>query len=86
MVATLANITHTYLFSLRYVVMVWILTLIQEETMTTAEKTELAVWRYGIISRLLHRNEEDGTLAQDLQQLATQPFRKPDGRSVSFSP
>lgn len=66
--------------------MTWILTLIQEENMTTADKTELAVWRYGIISRLLHRNEEDGTLDQDLKQLAAQPFRKPDGRSVSFSP
>lgn len=66
--------------------MTWILTLIQEENMTTADKTELAVWRYGIISRLLHRNEEDGTLDQDLKELAAQPFRKPDGRSVSFSP
>ncbi len=54
--------------------------------MTTADKTDLAVWRYGIISRLLHRNEEDGTLDQDLQQLAVQTFRKLDGRSVTFSP
>lgn len=54
--------------------------------MTTVDKTELAVWRYGIISRLLHRNEEEGTLEQELQQLAAKPFRRPDGRSVSFSP
>ncbi len=53
--------------------------------MTTHDKTDLAVWRYGIISRLLHRNEEDGTLEQDLLQLAARPFRRPDGRSVSFS-
>lgn len=54
--------------------------------MTTEDTTELAVWRYGIISRLLHRNEEDGTLEQELRALAAQPFRRPDGRSVSFSP
>lgn len=53
--------------------------------MTTMDKTELAVWRYGIISRLLHRNDEEGTLEQDLQQLAAKPFRKPDGSSTSFS-
>lgn len=54
--------------------------------MTTPDTTELAVWRYGIISRLLHRNEEDGTLGDELRQLAAHPFRKPDGRSVRFSP
>ena len=53
--------------------------------MTTMDKTELAVWRYGIISRLLHRNEEEGTLDQELQQLAARPFRRPDGSSASFS-
>jgi transposase InsO family protein len=66
--------------------MPWILTLTQEVNMTTEDKTELAVWRYGIISPLLHRNEEDGTLDQELQALATQPFRRLDGSSVSYSP
>ncbi len=54
--------------------------------MTTADKAELAVWRYGIISRLLHRNEDEGTLEQELRQLAAHPFRRADGSSVSFSP
>lgn len=54
--------------------------------MTTPETTELAVWRYGIISCLLHRNEEDGTLEDDLRRLAAQPFRRPDGSSARFSP
>jgi transposase InsO family protein len=54
--------------------------------MTTSEKTDQSVWRYGIISRLLHRNEEDSTLQNELTQLASHPFRKPDGGVVSFSP
>jgi transposase InsO family protein len=54
--------------------------------MTTSEKTDQAVWRYGIISRLLHRNEEDSTLQDELTRLASHPFRKPDGGVVSFSP
>jgi transposase InsO family protein len=54
--------------------------------MTTADQTELAVWRYGIISRLLHRSDDDGPLENALQQLAAQPFRKLDGSRASFSP
>ena len=54
--------------------------------MTKPDKTEIAVWRYGIISRLLHRNEEDGTLEDCLMQLAAQSYRKPEGGSVSYSP
>jgi putative transposase len=54
--------------------------------MTKHDKTEVAVWRYGIISRLLHRNEEDGTLENCLMQLAAQSYRKPEGGSVSYSP
>ena len=54
--------------------------------MTASEKTDLAVWRYGIISSLLHRNEEDGTLEDDLLRLAAQSFRRQDGRVVSYSP
>ena len=54
--------------------------------MTTPDKTELAVWRYGIISRLLHRNEGEGTLEEELRELAYQPFRRPDGGSATFSP
>lgn len=53
--------------------------------MTTLDKTDVAVWRYGIISRLLHRNDEDGTLEDSLIQLASRTYRKPDGRIVSYS-
>lgn len=53
--------------------------------MTTPDKTDVAVWRYGIISRLLHRNDEDGTLEDSLIQLASRTYRKPDGRIVSYS-
>jgi hypothetical protein len=56
------------------------------ETSMTTEKTDQAVWRYGIISRLLHPNEEDATLANELTRLASRSFRKPDGRAVTFSP
>jgi len=54
--------------------------------MTTSEKADLAVWRYGIISALLHRNEEDGILEDDLLQLAARSFRTLDGGVVSYSP
>ncbi len=54
--------------------------------MTTPEKTDLAVWRYGIVSRLLHRNEAEETLENELNRLAAQSFRRPDGTIVSFSP
>ena len=53
--------------------------------MTTMEETEVAVWKYGIISRLLHRNEED-TLNDELIRLAGQPFPRPDGTRVTYSP
>ncbi len=53
--------------------------------MTTPDETEVAVWKYGIISRLLHRNEED-TLNNELVRLAGQPFRRPDGTLVTYSP
>ena len=54
--------------------------------MTNPVKTDLAVWRYGIISRILHRNEAEESLENELNRLAAQPFRKPDGTLVSFSP
>jgi putative transposase len=51
----------------------------------TTEKTDQAVWRYGIISRLLHPHEEDSTQENELIRLASRPFRKPDGGTVTFS-
>ena len=53
--------------------------------MPTPDLAELAVWRYGIISILLHRNEEE-TLEEALIGLADRQYRKPDGRFVSYSP
>lgn len=53
--------------------------------MKSVDETDIGVWRYGIISTLLHRNEEDGTLESDLQHLAGRHYRRPDGRSASFS-
>ncbi len=54
--------------------------------MTTPDKTETALWRYGIISRLLHRNVEDETLEEVLQQLAVRSYRRPNGAWTTFSP
>lgn len=53
--------------------------------MTTPDETKTAVWRYGIISSLLHRDEED-TLNNELLKLADHSFRKPDGRTRFYSP
>jgi len=49
-------------------------------------QTEVAVFRYGIISPLLHRNEEDGPLENELIRLTEKTFLKPDGSRASFSP
>ena len=57
-----------------------------EVIMTSTDKTELAVFRYGIISPLLHRDEEDGSLENELIKLASKAFLKPDGRRATFSP
>ena len=54
--------------------------------MEAPDKKDVAVWRYGIISSLLHRNEEDGTLENALMQLASHTFRKLDGSFATFSP
>lgn len=61
-----------------YVVIAGFFNLNPETDMTTPAKTDQAVWRYGIISRLLHRNEEDATLENELTRLTARPFhRKP---------
>ncbi len=54
--------------------------------MPTSDSAELAVWRYGIISTLLHRNVEEQTLEEALIRLSSQQYRRLDGRFVSFSP
>ena len=47
---------------------------------------DVALWRYGIMSRLLHRDPEG--LAQDelLAELAAQAWVRPDGERCTFSP
>ncbi len=47
---------------------------------------DVALWRYGIMSRLLHR--DPGGLAQDelLADLAAQTWVRPDGRRCALSP
>lgn len=54
--------------------------------MPTPDVAELAVWRYGIISNLLHRNEEEETLEEALIKIASGQYRKPDGSFVSYCP
>lgn len=54
--------------------------------MPTPDSADLAMWRYGIISILLHRNEDDETLEEVLIRLSSQQYRKPDGRFVLYSP
>ncbi|TYT74262.1 DDE-type integrase/transposase/recombinase [Desulfobotulus mexicanus] len=50
------------------------------------DKMDIGVWRFGIISPILHRNELDEPLENALLRLADQSFRQPDGKTVSFSP
>lgn len=54
--------------------------------MPTPDHVELAVWRYGIISRLLHRNGDEETLEEALIRLSSVQYRKLDGHFVSYSP
>jgi transposase InsO family protein len=46
---------------------------------------DLALWRYGIISALLHRNANDIGLYPLLDQLAQQHYVRPDGQVVQLS-
>jgi len=44
-----------------------------------------ALWRYGIISPLLHRRDDDPTLADMLCSLAKKTFIRPDGVPIALS-
>lgn len=44
-----------------------------------------ALWRYGIISPLLHRLDDGTTLVQALSSLASKSYLKPDGTPRQFS-
>lgn len=55
---------------------------------TPSEKKapDIGVWRYGIISALLHSSPDDGPLYLKLELLAARPYYHPDGRQVQYSP
>ena len=44
-----------------------------------------SLWRYGIISPLLHRSDDDPALAQMLGSLAKKTFIRPDGAPIDLS-
>jgi len=48
--------------------------------------TDLALWRYGLISPLLHRDPEGRTAQDVLDGLARTTYLDPDGRSRQLSP
>lgn len=50
------------------------------------EKQDIALWRYGIISPLLHRGVNDRLMHEALQDLAEKNYRHPSGTIVTFSP
>ena len=49
-------------------------------------KQDRALWRYGIISCLLHRNADDLTLTDMLHDLGQRIYIRPDGSQVMLSP
>lgn len=48
--------------------------------------TDLALWRYGLISPFLHRDSAGRTLEEVLEELAKPEYRDPRGGSRRFSP
>ena len=48
--------------------------------------SKLALWRYGVISSLLHRSPDGLSLQEMLEQIAQQQYLDPHGRSRSLSP
>jgi hypothetical protein len=46
---------------------------------------DLAIWRFGVISPLLHRDPEGFPLFRAIENLAGKPFVLPNGRQKSFS-
>ena len=53
--------------------------------MTLVKQTDLAVWRYGIISHLLHRSDAEESLEDELLRLAAKTFVRADGQAVRYS-
>lgn len=52
---------------------------------TLNQPEDMAIWRFGIISALLHRSADSPPLYVDIQSLAQKPYYTPDGRNVSLS-
>jgi len=52
----------------------------------TDDNLELAIWRYGIISPLLHQHPEQGTKKDVLQAMAQQTYVRSNGEQVILSP
>lgn len=48
--------------------------------------SDLALWRYGVISQLLHRDPAGRTIQEVLDELARLEYRFPDGRLRKLSP
>jgi putative transposase len=46
---------------------------------------DIGVWRYGIISALLHQHPDDGPLYLKLESLAARIYYHPDGRQIHYS-
>lgn len=53
---------------------------------TPDETLDLALWRYGIISPLLHGHSDDRSLALKMNELASDVYRRPDGALVQPTP
>lgn len=49
-----------------------------------AQPEDLGLWRFGIISPLLHRSEDAPSLRAQIEALAQQTFYTPDGREKRF--
>jgi len=60
-------------------------TLTLEVHMTIPTQDDLAIWRYGIISRLLHRIDAEDSLEHELIRLAATTFSTSDGKAKRYS-
>jgi transposase InsO family protein len=47
---------------------------------------DMGLWRFGIISPLLHRSDHEPTRCKQIQELAQRVFVTPDGKEKRFSP
>lgn len=54
--------------------------------MEKEKQMDLALWRFGIISPLLHREANNSGLGETLAQMARQSYVHPDGKMIELSP